>query len=45
MVNVFRKEDFLELVILIIMILMNGIFGVNGSGNVVNLLKYLIIIY
>lgn len=45
MAKVLKKEDFPEPVTPIIMILMNGTFGVNGSGNFVNLFKYSTTIY
>lgn len=45
MAKVLKNEDFPEPVTPIIMILMNGTFGVNGSGNVVNLFKYSTTIY
>lgn len=44
-VKVFKKEDFFELVVLIIMILMDGIFVDSFDGNVLNFFLYLIIIY
>lgn len=40
MVKVFRKEDFFELVFLIIMIFINGIFGVRGIDNVKNFVLF-----
>lgn len=44
-VKVFRKEDFFELVFLIIMIFINGIFGVRGIDNVKKLVLNFCIIY